>query len=41
MKKQVASFAEAWIEMYLTGTKRRKNRVASFAEAWIEIQDGS
>ena len=33
----VASFAEAWIEMFWTDKKITINLVASFAEAWIEI----
>ena len=33
----VASFAEAWIEINLEGTKVYLYPVASFAEAWIEI----
>ena len=33
----VASFAEAWIEIYRSGTLLCINVVASFAEAWIEI----
>ena len=33
----VASFAEAWIEINKTLTKRLVEEVASFAEAWIEI----
>ena len=37
MRQTVASFAEAWIEIYLTITLFEVSRVASFAEAWIEI----
>ena len=33
----VASFAEAWIEMWLCQFGRQCSSVASFAEAWIEI----
>ena len=36
----VASFAEAWIEMYSTTLNGFcSSNVASFAEAWIEICD--
>ena len=36
----VASFAEAWIEMYSTTLNGFcSSNVASFAEAWIEIAD--
>ena len=35
--KHVASFLEAWIEIYRTGTTANDTRVASFLEAWIEI----
>ena len=34
----VASFAEAWIEIYRNKTIKDVLEVASFAEAWIEIQ---
>ena len=34
----VASFAEAWIEMSISTALRKIEIVASFAEAWIEIQ---
>ena len=33
----VASFAEAWIEIVNSTTKKSAHFVASFAEAWIEI----
>ena len=33
----VASFAEAWIEIYCEDEDLRTRNVASFAEAWIEI----
>ena len=33
----VASFAEAWIEIYIVFVFLRIFFVASFAEAWIEI----
>ena len=33
----VASFAEAWIEIYSKRDCRYRPTVASFAEAWIEI----
>ena len=33
----VASFAEAWIEIYAVSLIARVTNVASFAEAWIEI----
>ena len=33
----VASFAEAWIEIYITTEADFLINVASFAEAWIEI----
>ena len=34
----VASFAEAWIEIFLSPTPTPCAIVASFAEAWIEIE---
>ena len=33
----VASFAEAWIEIYFFLRLQNRPLVASFAEAWIEI----
>ena len=36
-EKEVASFAEAWIEITSAGIKRPWKVVATFAEAWIEI----
>ena len=33
----VASFAEAWIEIYFKMLAQKYVTVASFAEAWIEI----
>ena len=35
--KDVASFAEAWIEIVVTSPELYVVVVASFAEAWIEI----
>ena len=37
MKTEVASFAEAWIEIWLIVLHFVLHYVASFAEAWIEI----
>ena len=34
---KVASFAEAWIEIYEKLLEIMRKQVASFAEAWIEI----
>ena len=36
-RKQVASFAEAWIEIVFRSMPLMVSVVASFAEAWIEI----
>ena len=33
----VASFAEAWIEIFCADQEGKEGEVASFAEAWIEI----
>ena len=35
--KNVASFAEAWIEIIICEFVHKSLKVASFAEAWIEI----
>jgi len=35
----VASFAEAWIEIFEYDASLQHVDVASFAEAWIEISD--
>ena len=37
-KREVASFAEAWIEIEDYDNGRVMKAVASFAEAWIEIK---
>ena len=37
-KIEVASFAEAWIEIIRLTTVLTRLKVASFAEAWIEIK---
>ena len=34
----VASFAEAWIEIWSIENSKSNIKVASFAEAWIEIE---
>ena len=34
----VASFAEAWIEIFMKVVRVAIDLVASFAEAWIEIE---
>ena len=36
----VASFAEAWIEIMISTISKNISLVASFAEAWIEIING-
>ena len=36
-RNNVASFSEAWIEIFIKRAKQECSQVASFSEAWIEI----
>ena len=38
-RNNVASFSEAWIEIFIKRAKQECSQVASFSEAWIEIQN--